>query len=173
MGFTAFLMTKWTIGSINYKRKQTRWKVAKAISYRMVRESPQGSVCTPLLISGFWYEGLPDPCHYKPHYSQCHRADARPRVQSKPRKSPSGLVLGQKTRQFPPHLLREDKHKVRFSHVQPIIQPNEGQTVSTKGGSRGLNLGLLCLKLSRGTWSDTLFYCLVAAWKERSNTVSI
>lgn len=78
-------------------------------------------------------------CQYKPWYSHCHWADARPRVQSELRKSPSGLVLGQKTRQFPPHLLHEDKHKVHFSHVQPIIRPNEGQTVSTKGGSRGLN----------------------------------
>lgn len=86
------------------------------------------------------------PVSESPRYSHCHRADARPRVQSKPRKSPPGLVWGQKTRQFPPHLLREDKHKVHVSHVQPIIQPNKGQAVSTKGvgaggavPSRGLN----------------------------------
>lgn len=132
--FNSFLMCEWTIGLVNYKRKQTRWKVAKVISHRMVGGIPQGSMCAPLLISDFcmvWRPARPRQC--KPSYSHCHRADARPRVQSELRKSPSGLVLGEKTRQFPPHLLREDTHKVHFSHVQPIIRPNEGQTVSTKG----------------------------------------
>lgn len=65
------------------------------------------------------------------HYFSPHQADARPRVQSTPRKSPLRLVLWQKIQQFPQHLCK-GKHIAHIDHVQPISCSNEGRCYSGK-----------------------------------------